>query len=71
MNMIKDKSEIKYRENMQNIFNALADMNLSKKNRATLASFIRAAYVNGTAANHAGDEGHYDDVYWLAQENMK
>jgi len=44
---------INYRANMQDIFHQLADMKLTKKDRKLIAGFIRAAYINGTAANEA------------------
>jgi hypothetical protein len=64
-------NEVNYRENMQDVFHQLADMNLNKKNRRHLAGLLRAAYLNGMAANHAGDSDHYEDVYWLAEDSSK
>ena len=62
---------INYRENMQNVFHKLSDMKLTKKDRKALAGMIHAAYINGIAANAAGDSSHKEDVHYLAQDAGK
>jgi len=65
------ENTINYRTNMQDIFHQLADMKLTKKDRKAIAEFIRAAYINGTAANEAGDADHREDIIFLANEASK
>ena len=60
-----------YKENMQELFHALADMKLSKKDRATMARALLCGYVNGKAAALEGDMGHIDEVRFLCAEASK
>ena len=60
-----------YKENMQNVFDALVDMNLPKRRRETIAGMIYEAYISGSFAAVSDDIGYQEDVYWMAQQASK
>ena len=78
--------ENKQRGNMESIYHKLADMKLTKVQRAVIAGMLGTAFVNGfqtALADHAGitdETGQYQitsqnetaqHIIFLAQENSK
>jgi len=62
---------IRYMENIQDIFHQLADMKLTKAQRQKVAAMVGAAVVNGYAAGQAGDYEAVETALWLRNETQK
>ena len=55
--------------NMETIYHNLADMNLSKKNRAALADMLRASFINGFHEGLSLPQTDKDNGMMICMEN--